>query len=146
MSTPFPPPPAAPPPQRKIWPWALGGCLLLLVVGALAVGGIAWFGFKQLGAQTQSVVQGLPGVEEHFGVVSDAGMDLAAMGQQPGSMVFTITGEKGKGTLRVLMDPQSGAFRSATLTLPNGETREIDPNLLRSLEGLMQGQLPVPQG
>jgi hypothetical protein len=144
MSTPFPPPPAAGKPARKIWPWALGGCLLLVLLGVLAVGGIAWFGFKQLGTHTQAVVQGLPGVQEHFGTVSDAGMDLAAMGQQPGAMVFTITGDKGTGTLRVNLDPLSGEFRSATLTLPNGETREIDPNLLQPLEGLMQGQIPTP--
>lgn len=146
MNTPFPSPPAPAKTARKIWPWALGGCLVLVVLAVLAAGGLVWFGAKQIGAQTQSIVQTLPGVQEHFGTVSDAGMDVAAMTQQPGAMVFTITGEKGTGTLRVQLDPQTAQFRSAILTLPNGETREIDPALLHPLQGLMQGQLPIPQG
>ena len=143
MSTPFPPPPAAPAKQRKIWPWALGGCLVLLL-GGLAIGAVFWFGLKQFGAQTQSAVQALPGVEEHFGAVTDAGMDFGALGTNPGAMVFKITGEKGEGRLVVQIDPATREFRSATLTLPNGETREIDTTLLRQLEALSRGQLPAP--
>lgn len=145
MSTPFPsPPPAAAKPQRKIWPWALGGCLVLLLLGALAVGAMLWFGVKQIGGQVQQTVTAIPGVSENFGVISDAGMDLGAMGTTPGAMVFNITGEKGTGTLVVQIDPQTRAFQSATLTLPSGEKREIDIALLRQLEALSQGQVPVP--
>lgn len=144
MSTPFPPPPAAPQKQRKIWPWALGGCLVLLLLGALAIGGFFWFGLKQFGGQAQASVQALPGVSENFGTVTDAGIDWAAMGTNPNALVFNITGERGNGRLVVTLDPQSRQFQSATLTLPNGETREIDTALLRQLEALSQGRMPAP--
>ncbi len=147
MSTPFPPPPAAPAkPARKIWPWALGGCLLLVLLVGAGVGGLAWFGLKQFGAQTATAVQSIPGVEEHFGTVSDAGMDLGAMTANPGAMVFKITGAKGEGRLTIQMDPQTQQFRSATLTLPNGETREVDTAFLKTLEALSQGQIPQGWG
>lgn len=143
MNTPFPPPPAAPAkPQRKLWPWFLGGCLMLLLLGGLAIGGMTWFGLKAFGSQTATTVQAIPGVQEHFGTISDAGMDFGAMGSNPGAMVFKITGEKGDGRLTIQMDPQTKAFRSATLTLPNGETREVDTAFLKSLEALSQGQMP----
>jgi hypothetical protein len=144
MNTPFPPPPSAPQKPRKLWPWFLGGCLLLVVLGVAAVVGVGWFGLKAMGSATKDVVATVPVVQEHFGVVSDAGMDFAAMGTTPGAMVFKITGDKGEGRLAIQLDPVTQEFQSATLTLPNGETREIDPSLLRQLEALSKGQIPAP--
>jgi hypothetical protein len=145
MTTPFPPPPAAPEAKRKLWPWFLGGCLLLIL---LAVGGfvaIGWFGVKALGSATKDVVASVPAVTEHFGAVTDAGMDFAAMGTTPGAMVFKITGEKGEGRLSIQLDPATQQFQSATLTLPNGEVHELDKKTLDQLKALQQGQLPMPQ-
>lgn len=151
MNTPYPPPPAAPAkPQRKLWPWFLGGCLLLLLIGAVAIGAVLYFGAKAISAGTKELVGNVPAVREHFGAVSEAGLDLGAMteaGQAGQSiMVFRIAGEKGEGRLSIQLDPATQAFQSATLTLPNGEVHELDKKTLDQLKALQQGRLPIPQG
>lgn len=147
MSTPFPPPPAAPAkPQRKIWPWALGGCLLLVLLAVGAFVGLGYFGLKAMGSATANVVSQVPAVQEHFGAVTDAGMDFSAMGANPGAMVFKITGEKGEGLLKIQLDPATQEFQSATLTLPSGEIHELDAQTLEKLKSLQTGGLPVPAG
>lgn len=143
MNTPFPPPPSAPAKsQRKLWPWFLGGCLGLLLVGGLAIAAMFYFGAKAISAGGKEIVAQVPAVQEHFGTVTDAGMDMGAImeaGQTGKSvMAFKITGEKGEGRLVMEIDPATNQFKSATLTLPNGETREIDPALLQQLQGLQQ--------
>jgi hypothetical protein len=142
MNTPFPPPPAAPEKKRKLWPWFLGGCLVLVLIAVAAVAGLGYFGMKAMGAATKEVVANVPAVQEHFGAVTDAGMDFAAMGATPGSMVFKITGEKGEGRLSIQIDQATQQFQSATLTLPNGEVHELDATTLDQLKALQQGQLP----
>lgn len=144
MNTPFPPPPAAPQKTRRIWPWALGGCLVLVLLAVVGFVALGWFGLKAMGSATKDVMATVPAVQEHFGAINDAGMDFGAIGTNPGALTFNITGEKGTGTLVVQIDPQTRAFQSATLTLPNGETREIDTTVLRQLEALSQGQIPAP--
>lgn len=146
MNTPFPPPPAAPEtPKRKLWPWFLGGCLLLLLLGGLAIVAAGYFGMKAMGSATKDAVAQVPAVQEHFGVISDAGMDFAGMmeaGQAGQSvMAFKITGEKGEGRLTIQLNPATQAFESATLTLPNGETRTLDTaalDKLKALQGMAQ--------
>jgi hypothetical protein len=147
MSTPYPNPPSAPAtPQRKLWPWFLGGCLLLVLLGVGAFVALGWFGLKAMGTATKDIVASVPAVQEHFGAVTDAGMDFGAMGANPGAMVFKITGAKGEGRLVIQIDPATQAFTSATLTLPSGEVHELDATTLDQLKALQQGQLPVPQG
>ena len=145
MSTPFPPPPAAPQKQRKIWPWALGGCLLVVVLGIGAIVAAGYFGMKVMGSATKDIVASVPAVQEHFGTVTDAGMDFSAMGANPGQMVFKITGAKGEGLLKIQLDPATQQFQSATLTLPNGDVHELDQATLDKLQALQQGQIPLPQ-
>ena len=142
MNTPFPPPPAAPEKKRKLWPWFLGGCLVLVLIAVAAVAGLGYFGLKAMGSATKEIVASVPAVQEHFGAVTDAGMDFAAMGSSPGAMVFKITGEKGEGRLTIQMDQATQQFQSATLTLPNGEVHELDATTLDQLKALQQGQLP----
>jgi hypothetical protein len=140
MSTPFPPPPANDKPKRKLWPWFLGGCLTLLVVGGLAVAAMFYFGAKAVSAGGKEIVAQVPAVQEHFGAVTDAGMDFGAMmeaGQTGKSVViFNITGEKGEGRLVIETDQATQAFESATLTLPSGETVEVDAATLKQLQSL----------
>jgi hypothetical protein len=140
MSTPFPPPPANDKPKRKLWPWFLGGCLTLLVVGGLAVAAMFYFGAKAVSAGGKEIVAQVPAVQEHFGAVTDAGMDFGAMmeaGQTGKSVViFNITGEKGEGRLVIETDQATQAFKSATLTLPSGETVEVDAATLKQLQSL----------
>jgi hypothetical protein len=141
MNTPFPPPPSAPAkPQRKLWPWFLGGCLLLILLAVAAFVGLGYFGMKAMGSAGKDIVAAVPGMEEHFGTVTDAGMDMGAImeASQTGKsvMAFKITGDKGEGRLVIEIDPATSQFKSATLTLPNGETRELDPALLQQLQGL----------
>lgn len=143
MSTPFPPPPAAPEkPKRKLWPWFLGGCLLLILLAVVAFVGLGYFGMKALGSATKEMVGSVPAVQEHFGTVTDAGMDMGAMmeaGKTGKSvMAFTITGEKGEGRLVIEMDQATQEFKSAELILPNGETRQLDAATLDQLRALQQ--------
>jgi hypothetical protein len=146
MNTPFPPPPAAPEKKRKLWPWFLGGCLLLILLAVGAFVAVGYFGLKALGTATKDVIANVPAVQEHFGAVSDAGMDFGAMSASGGSaMVFKITGEKGEGRLSIQLDPATQQFKSATLTLPNGDVHEIDQTTLEQLKALQQGQMPIPQ-
>lgn len=140
MSTPFPPPPAAPEKKRKLWPWFLGGCLVLILLGVAAVVGLGYFGMKAVSAGGKEIVAQVPAVQEHFGAVTDAGMDFGAMmeaGQTGKSVViFNITGEKGEGRLVIETDQATQAFKSATLTLPSGETVEVDAATLKQLQSL----------
>jgi hypothetical protein len=140
MSTPFPPPPANDKPKRKLWPWFLGGCLTLIVLGGLAVAAMFYFGAKAVSAGGREIVAQVPAVQEHFGAVTDAGMDFGAMmeaGQTGKSVViFNITGEKGEGRLVIETDQATQAFKSATLTLPSGETVEVDAATLKQLQNL----------
>lgn len=142
MSTPFPPPPANDKPKRKLWPWFLGGCLVLVLIGVAAFIGVGYLGAKWMGAAAKETLAGIPVVEENFGTVTDAGMDLMALGTTPGSMVFKITGEKGEGRLSIQVNPATQEFESATLTLPNGEVHDIDASVLEKLKALQQGRLP----
>ncbi len=140
MSTPFPPPPAAPEKKRKLWPWFLGGCLTLIVLGGLAVAAMFYFGAKAVSAGGKEIVAQVPAVQEHFGAVTDAGMDFGAMmeASQAGRsvMIFNITGEKGEGRLVIETDQATQAFKSATLTLPSGETVEVDAATMKQLQAL----------
>ncbi|WP_397608624.1 hypothetical protein [Silanimonas sp.] len=140
MSTPFPPPPAAPEKKRKLWPWFLGGCLTLLVVGGLAIAAMFYFGAKAVSAGGKEIVSQVPAVQEHFGAVTEAGMDFGAMmeASQAGQsvMIFNITGEKGEGRLVIETDQATQAFKSATLTLPSGETLEVDAATMKQLQAL----------
>jgi hypothetical protein len=67
-------------------------------------------------------------------------MDFGAMmeaGQTGKSVViFNITGEKGEGRLVIETDQATQAFKSATLTLPSGETVEVDAATLKQLQSL----------
>lgn len=138
MNTPFPPPPANDPPKRKLWPWFLGGCLVLILLAGAAVVGLGYFGMQAMGSATKDVVASVPAVQEHFGTVTDAGMDFGAMmeaGQAGKSVViFNITGEKGTGRIVVETDQATQQFKSATLTLPNGESLELDAETLQRLQ------------
>jgi len=138
MSTPFPPPSANDKPKRKLWPWFLGGCLVLILVGVAAVAGLGYFGLKAAGSATKDIVASVPAVQEHFGTVTDAGMDFGAMmeaGKTGQSVViFNITGEKGEGRIVVETDQATQQFKSATLTLPNGESLELDAETLQRLQ------------
>lgn len=145
MNTSFPPPP---PPSarsaRRIWPWALGCFSLLLLAGVLMVAGI-WFGIRVLGQMSNQVVAAIPGVQAQFGEITDVGIDWAAIsaaaaaGRQ--AIVLDLNGAAGAGGLEIEIDPGTGAFRSARLTLPNGEVRELDTAMLARLQALQEGQL-----
>lgn len=146
MSTPFPPPPptaqaAAP---RRLWPWVLGCFSLLLLAGVLLVAGV-WFGIRALGNMGQQMVAAVPGVQEQFGEITDVGIDwpaisaAAAAGQQ--AIVLDLSGATGTGALKIVLDPASGQFRSAQLTLPTGEVREFDATMLARLQALQEGQV-----
>lgn len=150
MTSPFPPPPASGKP-RKLWPWFLGGCLLLLLAGVLAFAAIVYFGAKMIGTASRDIVGGIPLVQEHFGTITSADLDtnlgalMAAGGSGKAALSINITGEKGVGVLTIQIDPISQQFSSATLTLPNGEVRQLDTAALRQLQALQQGQWPLPQ-
>jgi hypothetical protein len=142
MSTPFPQPPANDKPKRKLWPWFLGGCLTLIVLGVAAFVGLGYFGMKAMGTATKDMVASVPAVQEHFGTITDAGMDMGAImeaGQTGKSVLaFTITGDKGDGRLVIEMDQTTQQFKSATLTLPSGEAMELDVATLQQLQILQQ--------
>lgn len=139
MNTPFPPPPAAPEKKRKLWPWFLGGCLVLILLIVVGIGAVTWFGLKAMGTQARDSIAALPAVQENFGTLADASIDTAALAQ--GMMAFTLTGERGEGRLAIKLNPQTGAFESATLTLPSGEVRELDGAALERLKALQQGDV-----
>ena len=43
--------PVSPAPEQKkkpIWPWILGGCLGIIIIGMLIMGGLAWWGAKKI--------------------------------------------------------------------------------------------------
>ena len=42
------------------------------------------------------------------------------------------------------LDPATQAFRSATLTLPDGQVRELDSATIDRLKALSEGRLPPP--
>ncbi|MFN3964926.1 MAG: hypothetical protein ACK4JC_05845 [Silanimonas lenta] len=131
---------------RRLWPWVLGGCLVLVLLAVAALVALGWFGMKMVGETTRQAVAEVPLVQEHFGRVEDVGMDFGGIveagqaGQQ--AMVFRLRGEKGEGRLVITADPASGEFRSATLTLPNGEVHELDQRTLEQLKALQGGGLP----
>ena len=145
MNTPFPPPPpTSARPARRIWPWALGCFSLLLLAGVLVVA-VIWFGIRVLGQMSNQMVATIPGVQAQFGEITDVGIDwtaisaAAAAGRQ--AIVLDLSGAAGVGGLEIEIDPGSGVFRSARLTLPNGEVREFDTVMLARLQALQEGQL-----
>ncbi|MBS3958933.1 MAG: hypothetical protein KGZ52_05980 [Xanthomonadaceae bacterium] len=143
MNTPFPPPPAARRP-RALWPWLLGCFTLLLLAGVLLVAAI-WFGIRALGQMGNQMVAAIPGVQAQFGEISDVGIDWAGIraaavaGRQ--AIVLDLSGATGTGQLELEIDPASGAFRGAILTLPSGEVREFDAAMLAQLQALQEGQM-----
>ena len=137
MNTPFPPPPAAHEKKRKLWPWFLGGCLILVLLLGVGIAAITWFGLKAMGTQARDSIATLPAVQQNFGALSDASIDTGALAQ--GLMAFSLTGERGEGRLAIKLNPQTGAFESATLTLPSGEVRELDGAALQRLQALQEG-------
>lgn len=54
-------PSQAPPAQKsnKTIFWILGGCLVLLLIGALVIAGLAWWGYKKVKNEAQKSQQGL---------------------------------------------------------------------------------------
>ena len=144
MNSPLPPPAPPAPKKRAIWPWVLGGCLTLVLLGAVGLVAVGWFGLKALGGAMTEVVGTIPGVEEHFGTLSDISVNLPATGATQGTgMVLDITGSQGTGQLRLALDPKTGAFTSASVTLPDGETLVLDAG---QLEQLQQLQSALPKG
>jgi hypothetical protein len=128
-----------PAPKRPIWPWALGGCLLLIVLVIAGIIGLAWFGLNAFKDQATAAIAEHPVVVEHFGTVSDVSLDFTAMSTPQAdpnnqAIVVNITGSNGTGQATVIMrNNPSGepTFVSATLTLPNGEKLELDPATMR---------------
>ena len=120
-------------PKRKLWPWFLGGCLLLIV---LVVGGIVGVGFWGMGKFGDLVQEGFkdhPAVIEHFGTLESVNMDFQATSQADGqSVVFAVTGSKGKGQIAIpktemeSMESGEGA-QVFVITTPTGEQVEVDP-------------------
>lgn len=144
MNSPLPPPAPPAPKKRAIWPWVLGGCLTLILLVAAALLALGWFGLKALGGAMNEAVGAVPGVEEHFGTLTDISVNLAATGATNGTgMVLDLTGSQGTGQLRLDLDPQTGAFTAASVTLPDGETLVLDA---RQLEQLQQLQEALPPG
>ncbi|GIX38573.1 MAG: hypothetical protein KatS3mg127_1812 [Silanimonas sp.] len=100
---------------RKLWPWVLGGCLVLVLLAVAALVALGWFGLKMVGETTRQAVAEVPLVQEHFGRVEDVGMDFGGIaeagqaGQQ--AMVFRLRGEKGEGRLVITTDPAGGEFQ-----------------------------------
>ena len=127
-----------PAPKRPIWPWALGGCLLLIVLVVAGILGLAWWGINAFKDQAAAVVTEHPVVVEHFGTVSDVSLNFEAMGTAQAdpneqAIVVDITGTNGTGQAVVIMRNNPGgepAFVRATLTLPNGDELELDPATL----------------
>lgn len=158
MNQDFPPPPPTTPPsssppsparKRAIWPWFLGGCLLIVLLAVVALGLLGWFGLKMAGSamstgMSQTMAK-VPGVTEHFGTLSDVSVDWAATTASGGrAMVVDITGSQGKGELRIEVDPINGSFTGASIVLPDGRTLGLDQEQLRQLEDL-QNTLPQSQ-
>lgn len=122
---------------------------LAVFAGTIAASGagIASTGAKAIQAANEStksviveVLHSNPNAREAFGEISDTTMDFQEMmeaGNAGNSVVaFTIIGDKGEGRLIVEKDPATQAFKSATLTLPSGETVEVDAATLKQLQSL----------
>lgn len=135
MNTPYPPPAANHrSPARKLWPWALGGCLLALLLALVLLVGVIWLGLRGMDAASRTVVGQIPGVEQAFGTITDTRVDFGAMGTaEVGTVVLRITGSQGEGKLTIQTDPLTFTFRSAILTLPDGSTRVLDQAELERL-------------
>ena len=71
--------------------------------------------------------------------LGEAQVLAAAAGQQ--AIVLDLSGATGTGALKIVLDPASGQFRSAQLTLPTGEVREFDASMLARLQALQEGQV-----
>ncbi len=116
-------------PKRKLWPWFLGGCLLLIV---LVIGGIfaaGYWGISKLGEMAQAGFEENAVVIEQFGEIQNVSMNFAASGENNGQfIVFDVEGEKGKGSIAMDKDAveQGGAGRLLIITTPNGEVIEVD--------------------
>ncbi len=127
-----------PAPKRSIWPWALGGCLLLVVLVVVGIVGVAWWAMGAIKDQATAVVTEHPLVTEHFGTVSDVSLNFEAtgatqVGANEQALVVDITGSNGTGQATVILrNNPSGepTFVRATLTLPNGDELELDPATL----------------
>jgi len=56
--------PVSPAPEQKkkpVWPWILGGCLGIIIIGMLIMGGLAWWGAKKVG---KALKENQPKLEE----------------------------------------------------------------------------------
>jgi hypothetical protein len=40
------PPPAVPEAKKPVWPWVLGGCLILIVISLVGIGILGWLGLQ----------------------------------------------------------------------------------------------------
>lgn len=60
-----PPPPAGqqPPPKNpsKVWLWIIGGCLAIVIIAGLIMGGLAWWGAKKF---KKTIQENQPKLEE----------------------------------------------------------------------------------
>ena len=104
----------------------LGASLLLLlaVVGLFTAGMFVWT------SQAKTAVTKNPVVRAHFGEINDIDFEIMRSLETEGedTLIFTITGDKGKGLVEadfVTVDDDHEKITKGTLTLENGEIHSL---------------------
>ncbi len=132
-------------PRIPVWQWIVGlvGGLLVIVV----VGG--WFAWRKTADLMQARIQANPVVAEHVGTIRDLAIDAEAVSRigQPGRLVFTVVGSKGRGVLAFEVDTaqaNGNLIRRGTLTLDGGRVFPLVPDSAGTLPTDLSKPLPPP--
>jgi hypothetical protein len=121
MDTPASTPSSTPPPKSNAKKWIFfgcGGCLVLVVIGIVAFGGLAWFGIgklKEHGAYVEGVGRATSStqVQEALGTPVEPGMMTnfsvnTVNGADTADFTVPLKGPKGEGVLTVKASKAAG--------------------------------------
>lgn len=154
MSNPLPPPPvppipaapapvAAPPPGsgRKWIFWGCGGCLTLVIIGAIAVGLFFSYAMKtikgtEIYSKALDAAKSSPEVQEAMGTPIEADWMIQGSvntqgGRSDASLLIPISGPKGKGSVDATASKTGEVWNYTRLQaqLPDGKTVDLLPSV-----------------
>lgn len=123
--------------KRPVWPWVVGcGCLVVVILGALAIFGAGHFGLRVFSEQVANELRDNPVVIEHLGTLQELEVEFAASAAAPGEneFVFQAKGSKGEGRIRAdcVTVGADEEVVAGTLEMASGEIYDLFPD--RQLE------------
>ncbi|MEM7249144.1 MAG: hypothetical protein AAF533_27735 [Acidobacteriota bacterium] len=125
-------------------------CAVLLVLGTVGCGALAWFGLGVLGDEVKSRLGDNPILVEHLGELQEVTMDIAESmdNEHPDILVFRAVGTQASGKLTVEMREVGGEQEivAAELELDDGRVIDLFPEETDEGEAEATGADPDTDG